>query len=72
MQAEHGQVLVVAASHLIFLLRQPSQALITECAYHVSVLRKTTGATERLVMARTLQPLVPVVFIHEDIVYDRC
>lgn len=33
MQAEHGQVFVVAASHLIFLLRQPSQALITERAF---------------------------------------
>lgn len=30
LQAEQGQVLVVAASHLIFLFRQPLQALITE------------------------------------------
>lgn len=30
MHAEHGHVLVVAASHLIFRLRQPSQALITD------------------------------------------
>lgn len=29
MQAEHGQVFVVAASHFIFLLLQPSHALIT-------------------------------------------
>ena len=27
MQAEHGHVFVVAASHLIFLRRQPSHAL---------------------------------------------
>lgn len=43
MQAEHGQVFVVAASHLIFRLRQPSQALIT--VWVLVFIAKTAPAT---------------------------
>jgi len=64
MQAEQGHVFVVAASHLIFRLRQPSQALITIFSFsnqlQVDSLRRVKS---------TFQPLVAVVLINEHIVY---
>lgn len=68
MQAEHGQVFVVAASHFIFLRRQPSHALITIGA-HVRQLYGWQTATTR--GAHTLQPLVPIVLIYEDVIYSH-
>lgn len=65
MQAEHGQVLVVAASHLIFLLRQPSHALMT-----IARQSQPRGALGwcRIYAALTFQSLVAIVFVDEDII----
>ena len=57
-----GQVLVVAPSHLIFLFRHPSQALIT--AVHVShFLLKILRAIH------TLESLVTIVLVNKNVIY---
>ena len=66
MQAEHGQVLVVAASHLIFLLRQPSQALITE----QGTCQHAKSSFDTKWRRRTFQPLMAVMLIHENIICE--
>ena len=58
MQAEHGQVLVVAASHLIFRLRHASQALVTN----------ELLASAQHALKHTLQSFVTVVLVDEDII----
>jgi hypothetical protein len=61
-QAEQGHVLVVAASHLIFRRRQPSQARITR-AFVSGIQRRFMDS-----LNRTLESLVTIVFIDENIV----
>jgi hypothetical protein len=61
MQAEQGQVLVVAASHLIFLLRQPSHALITADV--------RSGYAQNISKLKiTFKPFVTVMFVYKHIV----
>lgn len=64
-QAEQGQVLVVAASHLILRRLQPSQARITR--YCLSVLLSSNF--RRLPL--TFQPLVSIVLVHKNIVWRQ-
>ena len=60
MHAAHGQALVVAASHLILRLRQPSHALITTSCQQWSEFV--------LLTLRTFEAFVSVVLVDEDIV----
>ena len=73
MQAAQGHVFVVAASHLIFLLRQPSHALITiQVQDRTSQLRLSIdGKWGRGAGTHTLQPLVAVMLVNEDIVWGN-
>lgn len=64
-QAEHGQVLVDAASHLIFRRRHPSQALITT----QELVR--VGLEAAFQEQSTLQSLVSVMLVHKDIIYTK-
>lgn len=66
MHAEQGQVLVVAASHLIFLRRHPSHALMTT----KDQLVPAYGRNEMVRMARTLEALMAVVLVHKDIICE--
>lgn len=65
--AEHGQVFVVAASHLIFRFRQPLQARMTILVSFAAIWQDVSSVVYYL----TLQSLVPIVFIHEHIVYEE-
>lgn len=58
--AEQGHVFVVAASHLIFLFRQPLQARITKRLVRICWLVMDAF--------HTLQPLMAVMLINEYIV----
>jgi hypothetical protein len=62
MHAEQGHVLVVAASHLIFLLLQPSHTRITGGK------GQTNEDESRQYEMHTLEALVTVVLVDEDII----
>lgn len=72
MQAEQGQVFVVAASHLIFRRRQPSQALITARGGVSQVDATMVMLYCKTWPNNTFESLVAIVLVDKDIVYLAC
>lgn len=63
--AEHGHVLVVAASHLIFRFLQPLQARMTiDIVFSLNWLR----GFEKIASQRTFESFMPIMFIDKDII----